>query len=306
MHISQTVYFWFRQHCKTTDQTHWAEAILPVDPRGGSHLLNAQGTSVCCPYSCLPQPGERFIVDTYAGDIGIGGVLSQVQDVQERVIASYSKTLNKAETNYCITQWELLAIVRTLEHFHKYFYGQEFHLRMDHSALTWLLSFRNLEGQTARWSQHLHEYNFTSEHHQGRMHNNADALSRGPCQEKCTHCHKVEARADIKQIQAIAAIAAVGWDWMTLRTEQLNELDIGPIPQDLETRQRPEWKDIADHSPTYKSYWAQWKLLAMRNSILEHNWESANGRSQITQIVLPWSRAKDVLTELHGGSSGGH
>jgi hypothetical protein len=55
-------------------------------------------------------------------------------------------------------------MVRTLEHFHKYLYGQLFHLRTDHSALTWLLSFRNLEGQTECWIQRLQEYNFTSEY----------------------------------------------------------------------------------------------------------------------------------------------
>jgi hypothetical protein len=99
---------------------------------------------------------------------GIGGVLTHVQDGQERVIAYYSKMLNKAERNYCFTRRELLAIVRTLEHFHKYLYGQKFHLRTDHSALTWLMSFKNLEGQTARWIQRLQEYNFTSVHRQGR------------------------------------------------------------------------------------------------------------------------------------------
>jgi hypothetical protein len=44
------------------------------------------------------QPGERFIVDTDATNVGIGGVLSQVQDGMKRVIAYYSKMLNKAET----------------------------------------------------------------------------------------------------------------------------------------------------------------------------------------------------------------
>jgi hypothetical protein len=43
----------------------------------------------------------------------------------------------------------------------------------------------------------------------------------------------------------------------------------------------------------------------MRNGILERNWESANGRSQIAQIFLPQNRVKDMLTELHGGSSEG-
>jgi hypothetical protein len=81
-----------------------------------------------------------------------------------------------------------------------------------------------------------------------------------------------------------------------LRTEQLNGPDIGPILQEVETGQRPEWKDMADHSPTYKSYWAQWKSFAVRNSILECNWESASGQSKIAQIVIPRSRVKDVLT----------
>jgi hypothetical protein len=40
--------------------------------------------------------------------------------------------------------------------------------------------------------------------------------------------------------------------------------------------------------------------------VLERNWESANGQSQVAQIVIPQSRVKDILTELHGGLSGGH
>jgi hypothetical protein len=71
------------------------------------------------------------------------------------------------------------------------------------------MSFKNLGGQTARWIQRLQEYKFISEHRQGRK-RNADALSRRPCQEVCTYCHKVEARADIKQVQAIALRAGRG------------------------------------------------------------------------------------------------
>jgi hypothetical protein len=74
------------------------------------------------------QPREMFVVDTGASNIGIRGVLSQVQGGQEQVIACYSKMLNEAKRNYCVTRRQLLAIVRILEHFHKYLYGQEFHL----------------------------------------------------------------------------------------------------------------------------------------------------------------------------------
>jgi hypothetical protein len=80
------------------------------------------------------------------------------------------------------------------------------------------MSIKNLEGQTARWIQRLQEYKFTSEHRQGWKHNNADALSGQPCKEECTRCNKVEMRADVKQVEAIAALPAVGWDPVTLRT----------------------------------------------------------------------------------------
>jgi hypothetical protein len=127
------------------------------------------------------QPGVKFTVDTDG----------QERRTKERVISYYSKTLKKAERNYCVTRRELLAIVESLKHFHKYLYGQEFHLHTDHSALTWLMNFMNLEGQTVCWIQCLQEYNFTSEHGLRRKHNNAGALFRWPCQEGCTHCQKL-------------------------------------------------------------------------------------------------------------------
>jgi hypothetical protein len=109
------------------------------------------------------------------------------------------------------------------------------------------MSFKILEGQTARWTQHLQE------HCQSRKHNNADAISRRPCGEECTHSHKIEAAADVNQIRAITAVAAAGWDPAALRTEQLNDQNVGPILEEVETRQRPEWKDIATPSPRTKA-----------------------------------------------------
>jgi hypothetical protein len=76
--------------------------------------------------------------------------------------------VNKAKRYYYVIWRKLLAIVWPLEHFHKYLYGQELHLRTDHSALIWLMSFKNLKGQTAHSIQHLQGYNFTSKQRQGR------------------------------------------------------------------------------------------------------------------------------------------
>jgi hypothetical protein len=57
-----------------------------------------------------PEDHGDFILDTDACDSSIGAVLSQMQDGRLRVIAYGSRTLNKAEKNYCITDKELLAV----------------------------------------------------------------------------------------------------------------------------------------------------------------------------------------------------
>jgi hypothetical protein len=94
-----------------------------------------------------PQRGEKFIVDTDAINIAIGGILSQVKNGMEQVIANYSKAIKKAERNCWVTNRELLAIMKTMKHFHKHLYRKEFQLSADHCAPTWLNSFKNLEGQ---------------------------------------------------------------------------------------------------------------------------------------------------------------
>jgi hypothetical protein len=57
-----------------------------------------KGALCAAPILAYPRPGERFIVDTDASNVGIGGVLSQVQDGQERVIAYFSKMLSRGIT----------------------------------------------------------------------------------------------------------------------------------------------------------------------------------------------------------------
>lgn len=65
----------------------------------------------------FPMSNEEFILDTDASNYSIGAVLSQVQNGQERVISYASRTMNKAETNYCVTDKELLAVKYFVEYF---------------------------------------------------------------------------------------------------------------------------------------------------------------------------------------------
>ena len=85
-------------------------------------------------------------LDTDASDEAIGAVLSQVQNGIEKIIAYFSQTLTRWEKNYCVTRKQLLAVVKAVEHFNYYLYGQKFRVRTDHSALQWLMNFRNPHG----------------------------------------------------------------------------------------------------------------------------------------------------------------
>ena len=138
-----------------------------------------------------PRLDVGFILDTDASNFAIGAVLSQEQEGTERVIAYASRTLNRAEQNYCVTRRELLAVVTFLKHFRHYLYGQQVKVRTDHGALRWLLQFKNPEGQLARWLEVITQYQLTLEHRAGRVHLNADGLSRRPCTD-CRHCERLQ------------------------------------------------------------------------------------------------------------------
>ena len=74
---------------------------------------------------CYPTIRQKFVLETDASGVGTRAVLSQVEDGKERVVAYYSRALNKAERNYCITIKELLAVVEAVKHFHHYIYVVE-------------------------------------------------------------------------------------------------------------------------------------------------------------------------------------
>ena len=109
----------------------------------------------------LPRSdAEGFILDVDACNYGIGGVLSQLQDGEEKVIAYDSRSLNRAETNYCVTDKDLLAIKYFVEYFRHYLLGRHFTVRSDHRPLKFLFSTKNPSGRIARWIEILSGYNF--------------------------------------------------------------------------------------------------------------------------------------------------
>ena len=130
------------------------------------------------PIIAYPDFNESFTLQTGASDTGLGVVVTQVQNVEERVIAYASSILNKAERNYSTTEKECLAVVWAISKFRYYLEGYRFTVITDHSSLRWLCNLRNPTGRLARWSLDLLEYDFKIVHRKAAMHPVPDALSR--------------------------------------------------------------------------------------------------------------------------------
>ena len=74
------------------------------------------------PILAFPRFTIPFVVATDASNHAIGGILSQLQNGQERVIAYWSRQLQKAEKNYSTTEREALAVVGAVKEFYPYLY----------------------------------------------------------------------------------------------------------------------------------------------------------------------------------------
>ncbi|GBN48060.1 Transposon Ty3-G Gag-Pol polyprotein, partial [Araneus ventricosus] len=262
------------------------------------------------PILTYPRTNKDFILDTDASNEGIGAVLSQNIGNEERVIAYFSKSLGKPERNYCVTRKELLAIVKSIEHFHHYLYGQKFLLRTDHASLRWLLNFKEPEGQIARWIQRLQEYDFEIQHRKGTSHGNADALSGRPCGESCKHCSNAEKKFGIEidtSVKVLTTTSVDPWSSCEIQKAQLEDPAIKTIlEKKLMSADRPSWQEIAPESPATKRYWALWDSLHLKDGVLYRRWESDDGRCCQWQLILPKSRIPEVLRETHDSTSGGH
>ena len=245
-------------------------------------------------------------------------------------MASFSTALSQAQRNYCVTRRELLAVVQAVKRFHPYLYGQRFLIRTDHSALQWLLNFRQPKGQTARWLEALQGYSFTVQHRPGSQHSNADALSRRPCFESgCKHCNRRDSTEELHHaaspdprptseqdgpsatVRAVALnahnLTVITGSPEELRQAQLTDDTLCPVIEWLErSTAKPDWDEVAPCGECTKVYWAQWDSLQLINGVLHRLWETPSGDAVVRQLVVPTSLREKVLKELHGSATTGH
>ncbi|CAI5646298.1 unnamed protein product [Oreochromis niloticus] len=264
------------------------------------------------PVLAYPDARQPFIVDTDASNVGVGAVLSQQDNAGERVVAYFSRTLGRAERNYCVTRRELLAVVLAVRHFRPYLHGCRFLLRTDHASLTWLLNFIHPEGQVARWLEVLQGYDFEIQHRAGRQHGNADALSRRPCMAvECRYCLRQEERAQEALGVAAAQATASGGGWLPLTPQQLKreqeaDATLVQVGAWLEAAQRPDWTGVSGQEPEVKAYYSQYNNLETHDGLLYRRWRAPGQGRDLLQLLVPRSLRSQVLELVHGSVGAGH
>ena len=135
-----------------------------------------------CKHPVLAHPDFRlpFQLTTDASATGLGAVLSQIQNGEERPVSYASKTLTASERNYSTTERECLAVVWATEYFDYFLSGAPFTVITDHDPLTYLRAIPQPHGRLARWILRLEQYEYTMKYKPGKSIPHADALSRQP------------------------------------------------------------------------------------------------------------------------------
>ncbi|GLI63416.1 hypothetical protein VaNZ11_006384 [Volvox africanus] len=157
------------------------QAITKWDKSCEKAFQVLKDTLTSAPVMAPPDPNAPFMLTTDASDYATGGVLSQVQDGVERVIAYESRKLTPAERNYPAHDREMLAVVHCLRVWWHHLKGPHpVTIWTDNSAVSAFKTQPLLNQRQVRWLAELEEFNYVIEHKPGKTNVVADAISRRP------------------------------------------------------------------------------------------------------------------------------
>jgi len=234
------------------------------------------------PLLAYPDFNLEFLLFTDACDYGIGSVLSQIQDGVEKPIAYASRQLKPAERKYATVEKEALAVVFSIKHFRHYLLDKPFSVISDHRPLQWLENQKDNNGRLGRWAILLAGTNYKIRYRPGRIHQNADCLSR----LRIASINVADLNIDILASQTADPLCQ----------SIINYLDNG-ILSAADGKKLPIWaKEI--------------ELYQIKNRILYRiEVPTTKSRRNIIcqQVVLPLTLRPIVLKEMHDSPlSGGH
>ena len=277
----------------------------------------------------LPEP---FILTTDWSKKAVGGVLSQVQDGAERMIACVGRKCTKHEANYASVKGELAALVfavRKFEHLLRY---RKFIVKTDSSALKYLKTLKTPTGLWFRWAEELGSYDFDVEHKPGIQNKNADAISRRDdlpeptyeeiqeqeneymqnLKEIATEVDLEQRRQDARAAERSTRIRNMHQQAMELTKEELVRMQQeDPVLQEVRAwvmdNRKPDKRELRGREEAIKVYHRYFESLKMDQDILYFTMK-LNDMAGMTahRVAVPLDKAELVFAHSHSHPTAGH
>ena len=289
------------------------------------------------PILAFPTETGLYVLDTDASNFGLGGVLSQIQNEQERVVAYCSRALRPSQRRYCTTKREMLAAVAMCIQFISYLRGARFTLRTDHKSLVWLHRFKDTEGMMSRWLHSLQQFQFSIVHRPGKDHGNADGLSCAPS-SPCRQCTRPDCPpatlicgdtdqpfdsvstgssedADLVPVQSgedwiakldddLSQPAEISGDSFRISALQREDLVCITLHEWIVADEFPTWAEVKSMLPELRSLWHHRNNLSVdANGTL---WCKRSSHSAILQLLVPKAGRERLFLSYHASLYGGH
>nr|CAI5822443.1 unnamed protein product [Callosobruchus analis] len=145
------------EHRIVTSSPPIKQRYYPLSP-ALQQVVNKELDALLAKVLTCPDFTQPFFVETDASSYGLGVVLTQRQNGQEKK--------------------ELLAVLFGVEKLRPYIEGTHFTVVTDHYSLKWLFSIKEPTGRIARWQLRLQAFDFDVIHRKGKDHIVPDVLSR--------------------------------------------------------------------------------------------------------------------------------
>ena len=230
---------------------------------------------------------KPIVVACDASPFGIGAVLSHIlEDGTEHPVAYASRSLSPAERRYSQLDKEALAIVFSVEKFHRYIFGRKFLLYSDHKPLIHIFGESKsvpvmASARLQRWALTLSSYTYSIKHKSGKSQGNVDALSRLPLPEfPATTPVPAETIASIEQLSSVPLTAG--------KVKQQTDYD--PVLCKVKQYTQHGWPDqLSNQDTELKPFFHRKSELSLEDGIVL--WGS--------RVVIPTCLQAKVLEVLH-------
>lgn len=244
---------------------------------------------VSAPILACPDFSLPFTIQTDASGFGIGCVLTQTVNGEERVICYISRSLTRAERNFSVTERECLAVLWAVEKLRPYLEGSRFTVITDHHSLVWLNNLKDPSGRLARWAVRLQQYDFEIIHRKGKEHLVPDALSRA-----------------VPEIDTISVSPVEDTKYLSK-----SHLNSESCEQNLETSSVEKvdrwYKQMMGRVTSQPFKYRSWRITTGKlYKSFKSKYPSLNDEIDEWREVVPKSDRKQLISDCHDKPTSGH